>query len=66
MAKSTQTFKKRQREQKLREKAQLKRERREQRSLERKSTPPDAVAFTEDASAAGNEASTQETHGGGL
>jgi hypothetical protein len=38
MAKSSQTFKKRQRENKLREKAQLKRERRQQRQLERKAT----------------------------
>ncbi|HEV3278079.1 MAG TPA: hypothetical protein VG860_14780 [Terriglobia bacterium] len=36
MAKPSQTFKKRQREQKLREKAQLKRERRQQRQTENK------------------------------
>jgi|GEM_PF-1233743 hypothetical protein len=36
MAKPSQTFKKRQRENKLREKAQLKRERRQQRQVERK------------------------------
>ncbi len=36
MAKSGQTFRKRQRENKLREKAQLKRERREQRQKEKK------------------------------
>lgn len=36
MAKPSQTFKKRQREHKLREKAQLKRERRQQRRMERK------------------------------
>lgn len=36
MAKSPQTFRKRQRERKLREKAQLKRERREQRRNEKK------------------------------
>jgi hypothetical protein len=39
MARSSQTFKKRQRENKLREKAQMKRERRQQRRMERK-TPP--------------------------
>ncbi len=38
MAKSSQTFRKRQREIKVREKAQLKRERREQRRKERKET----------------------------
>jgi hypothetical protein len=36
MAKPSQTFKKRQRENKLREKAQLKRERRQQRQTEKK------------------------------
>jgi hypothetical protein len=36
MAKPTQTFKKRQRENKLREKAQMKRENRQQRAMERK------------------------------
>ncbi len=36
MAKPTQTFKKRQRENKLRERAQLKRENRQQRAMERK------------------------------
>ena len=36
MARSSQTFRKRQRENKLREKAQLKRERREQRKTEKK------------------------------
>jgi len=36
MAKSGQTFQKRQRENKLREKAQLKRERRQQRQIEKK------------------------------
>lgn len=36
MARPSQTFKKRQRENKLREKAQLKRERREQRGMEKK------------------------------
>jgi len=36
MGKPSQTFKKRQRENKLREKAQLKRERREQRRIEKK------------------------------
>ena len=36
MAKSPQTFRKRQREQKMREKARLKRERREQRRMEKK------------------------------
>lgn len=36
MAKPTQTFKKRQRENKLRERAQMKRERRQQRGMERK------------------------------
>lgn len=38
MAKPSQTFKKRQRENKLREKAQLKRERRRQRQMERKTS----------------------------
>ncbi len=38
MARSNQTFKKRQRENKLREKAQLKRERRQQRQSEKKRT----------------------------
>jgi hypothetical protein len=38
MAKPSQTFKKRQRENKLREKAQLKRERRQQRQVEKKTT----------------------------
>ncbi len=38
MGKPSQTFKKRQRENKLREKAQMKRERREQRRIERKAT----------------------------
>jgi hypothetical protein len=38
MAKPSQTFKKRQRENKLREKAQLKRERRQQRQIERKAS----------------------------
>jgi len=38
MAKPSQTFKKRQRENKLRERAQLKRERRQQRQLERKTS----------------------------
>ena len=38
MAKPSQTFKKRQRENKLREKAQLKRERRQQRQIERKTS----------------------------
>ena len=37
MAKPSQTFKKRQREHKLREKAQMKRERRQQRQIEKKS-----------------------------
>ena len=36
MAKPSQTFKKRQREHKLREKAQMKRERRQQRGMEKK------------------------------
>ncbi len=36
MAKPSQTFKKRQRENKLRERAQMKRERRQQRAMERK------------------------------
>ncbi len=36
MAKPTQTFKKRQRENKLRERAQMKRENRQQRAMERK------------------------------
>lgn len=36
MAKPSQTFKKRQRENKLREKAQMKRERRQQRGMEKK------------------------------
>lgn len=36
MAKPTQTFKKRQRENTLRERAQMKRERRQQRAMERK------------------------------
>ncbi len=36
MAKPSQTFKKRQRENKLRERAQMKRERRQQRGIERK------------------------------
>jgi len=39
MAKPSQTFKKRQRENKLREKAQMKRERRQQRREERKMSP---------------------------
>lgn len=46
MAKPSQTFKKRQRENKLREKAQLKRERRQQRQIEKKAsrgTRPDEV-----------------------
>jgi len=38
MAKPSQTFKKRQRENKLREKAQLKRERRQQRQIQRKAS----------------------------
>jgi hypothetical protein len=38
MAKPSQTFKKRQREHKLRERAQLKRERRQQRQMERKTS----------------------------
>ena len=38
MAKPSQTFKKRQRENKLREKAQLKRERRQQRQIEKKAS----------------------------
>jgi len=38
MAKPSQTFKKRQREHKLREKAQMKRDRRQQRQLERKAS----------------------------
>lgn len=43
MARTNQTFKKRQRENKLREKAQLKRERRQQRRMERKeSQAPEA------------------------
>lgn len=51
MAKPSQTFKKRQRENKLREKAQLKRERRQQRQVEKKTTladgtgRPDEIAF---------------------
>ena len=51
MAKPSQTFKKRQRENKLREKAQLKRERRQQRQVEKKTTlanggdQPDQVEF---------------------
>jgi hypothetical protein len=51
MAKPSQTFKKRQRENKLREKAQLKRERRQQRQVEKKTTlanggdHPDQVEF---------------------
>lgn len=40
MARPSQTFKKRQRENKLREKAQLKRERREQRGMEKKLLKP--------------------------
>jgi ribose 1,5-bisphosphokinase PhnN len=51
MAKPSQTFKKRQRENKLREKAQLKRERRQQRQVEKKTTltnggnRPDSTEF---------------------
>jgi len=54
MAKPSQTFKKRQRENKLREKAQLKRERRQQRQVEKKTTlanggdRPDQVEFETD------------------
>lgn len=50
MAKSSQTFKKRQRENKLRERAQLKRERRQQRRKEKKESqafiPQPAAAQT--------------------
>ena len=55
MAKPSQTFKKRQRENKLREKAQLKRERRQQRQVEKKTTletggeRPDQIEFEPEA-----------------
>lgn len=59
MPKPSQTFKKRQRENKLREKAQLKRDRRRQRQIERKTSPapngddgaiqPDQVEVEDDA-----------------
>lgn len=45
MAKPSQTFKKRQRELKLREKAQLKRERRQQRQNEKKAGPAGSYEF---------------------
>ncbi len=52
MAKSQQTFRKRQRERMLREKAQEKRARREQRRLEKKPLEDDlAVPVTEEATA---------------
>lgn len=41
MSKGQQTFRKRQRERNLREKAELKRQRREQRRLEKKESPAD-------------------------
>jgi len=43
MAKTQETFRKRQRERKLREKAELKRQRREQRRLEKKDAPAELV-----------------------
>jgi hypothetical protein len=51
MAKPSQTFKKRQREHKLREKAQMKRERRQQRQMEKKAglgTGPEVQATYQD------------------
>lgn len=53
MAKPSQTFKKRQREHKLREKAQMKRERRQQRQLEKKAGSaggPEVEGFPQDES----------------
>jgi hypothetical protein len=47
MAKPSQTFKKRQREHKLREKAQLKRERRQQRQIEKKAGRTDGPYIEE-------------------
>ena len=65
MAKSNQTFRKRQRENKLREKAQLKRERREQRRNERKDSqalvPQPAVVQPRSTGLEPSSANTPET-----
>jgi len=68
MARGNQTFQKRQRENKLREKAQQKRERREQRKIEKRQVltsenQPSALGELENP--LGTEASTSDQLGGG-
>jgi hypothetical protein len=68
MARGNQTFQKRQRENKLREKAQQKRERREQRKIEKRQlvTSGDQFAAPEELdNSAGTEAASSELLGGG-
>ncbi len=63
MAKNSQTFRKRQREIKLREKAQLKRERREQRGKEKKDLLAlDAQPVSDQVSAASAEPIAGDEH----
>jgi len=59
MAKSQQTFRKRQRERMLREKAEMKRARREQRRLEKKPFEDDLAAPPADESYAQSEPASQ-------
>jgi hypothetical protein len=63
MARSNPSFKKRQRENKLREKAQLKRERRQQRQLEKRASavsPGDGAAFGPDVNESESDESANE------
>jgi len=67
MARGNQTFQKRQRENKLREKAQQKRERREQRKIEKRQllSSGDRPATPAELQTAGSEAPTTSELGGG-
>lgn len=68
MAKSNQTFQKRQRENKLREKAQQKRQRREQRKIEKRqlsTSSEQPTALTELENSIATEAPGSELFGGG-
>lgn len=68
MARGNQTFQKRQRENKLREKAQQKRERREQRKIEKRqltTSGDQPTALEELDSPVGTEAPASELLGGG-
>jgi hypothetical protein len=67
MARGSQTFQKRQRENKLREKAQQKRERREQRKNEKRQllSSNDQPATPPELQTAGSGAPTSELGGGG-